>query len=136
MINQISEIINSAENGDIGMLHALTDLEDIRIELDASLEFIKDWKDENIDELAMLKEDYPEGYGGYKIEYRSGGYTYKYDHIPEYKNLKIELKRIESEAKMSLSALEKGNTMVNDDGEIVPHAEKYGRKASLILKKI
>lgn len=136
VIKRISEIINMADDGQIGMMDAVCDLQDMVKPLEEALGFIKEFKKEHVDELAMLKEDYPDGYGGYTFEYRNGAMRLGYKNISEWAEANKELKDIEKKYKAAYLGFQKGIQPVTEDGEILELPEPTYSASSIILKPI
>lgn len=70
-----------------------------------------------------------------KIQLSGGGYTWKFDHIPEWTELNKKLKEIEDRAKSAFRMAEKSQTLYDNEtgAEIIP-ANGIGRKQSVIYK--
>ena len=136
IIDKLIGIKNAAENGEMGMMLAMTMLEDFRQPLEDALAVIKEFKSEHIDELSMLKEDYPEGFGGYTFEYRNGAKRFSFKHIPQWNAKKQELSELEKMYKQAFEAKQKGILVASEDGEEIPMPEVSYSASSLILKPI
>jgi hypothetical protein len=117
-------------------MEATVTLHELKIKLDRALGFIKDFMDENINEIAMHSTDYPEGFGGWKFEYRNGGKTFKYDNCPSVAKLKDELKAEEQKMKAAYASFQQGLTSVDENGEVLELPTIVNRKSSMILKQI
>lgn len=72
---------------------------------------------------------------GYEIKVGSVGGRYSYDHIPEYVELKEQLKAMESSYQDAFKQYEKGLQIVTDDGELMPVANYKPNAVSIQLKK-
>ncbi len=121
--DQVFRIIDNAENGNIGMMEAATELKDIQNELDFLSGQIKDWIDLNIEELSMIADAYKDtGFGGYRFNpYLRDNYSYK--HIPEIVDLESKVKELKERSKEAWRAYKNNNTLVDDDGVVVPLPE-------------
>ena len=71
------------------------------------------------------------------VKYTGGGYTYSYDHIPEWNDLKNKMNEIEDRAKAAFlqSVKDTDAMMVTGGGEIVIPAIAKGRKQGISFIK-
>lgn len=136
VIKKISDIINKAEDGQVGMMEAVCDLQDMVKPLEEALKAIKDFKDEHVDEFAMLKEEYPDGFGGYTFEYRNGSRRLNYKGIKEVDNAEKKVKELKEYYKQAFVSATKGIIPVSEDGEQLTLPEPSYGKACIILKPI
>ena len=72
---------------------------------------------------------------GYEIKVGSVGGRYSYDHIPEYIQLKEQLKEMEGNYQDAFKQYEKGLQIVTDDGELMPVANYKPNAVTIQLKK-
>jgi hypothetical protein len=137
MQNELFNTIRRAEEGEITMLDALISLEGERKQLEISLEIVKSFKNDHINEISDEAGDYKEGYKGYIIEVRNGRKVYKYDSIPEWQRADAIKTEVEGRYKAMLDAKIKGVAYANisEDGEELPLPEISYSKSSIILKK-
>lgn len=135
--DQMLNVINDVNNGDLPVLDALIYLEQQRKKLELSLEIAKAFKDDFFERIAEQAEEYKDGYNGYKIEVRNGGKIYSYKNIPEWVKAEQKKKDIEAKYKSALEAKLKGNAYagVSEDGEELPMPEISYRKSSIVLKE-
>jgi hypothetical protein len=65
----------------------------------------------------------------------TGGNTWKFDHIPEWVELKNKLTEIEEKAKSAYRAYSKGDILVkNDTGEEIIPAKGIAKKQTIVYK--
>jgi hypothetical protein len=101
--------------------------------------------EQKIDEIKLVNGDdfikeatkfNKSSYMGYKVEVRSGGGRYKYDHIPEFNILNEQLKTIQERSKQAYKiALSNGTMMVTEDGEQITPALFVPSKDAITLSK-
>jgi hypothetical protein len=109
-------MLNKVEGGDMNPL-------DLKIEIKALTDLLG-----GIDKQVapLVAEEgrkwHNQPYKGFKIEYVDSGGRYAYDHIAEWSELKQKMKDIEKNAQMSLKALEKNQTMIDDGGAVIEPA--------------
>ncbi len=72
----------------------------------------------------------------WKFEMRNGARRCVYKNIPEWVEANKALKDRESLYKQAALAYEKGKTIVDENGEVVPAAETTFAKSSLIIKRL
>lgn len=134
---ELMQIVNEAERGDITMLDAFIQLEEERKQLEMSMAIVKSFKDANLEYISQEAKEYPEGYRGYSVEVRNGGKIYSYKNIPEWQEYNKAVKECEKRYKSALDAKINGNPHANvtEDGEELPLPEITYRKSSIILKK-
>ena len=134
--DKIINSIKKVEDGDLNPLLVITELEDMRTMLNDTIKIIEEFKEANIDELAMLATDYPEGYGGYRFEYRNGAKRFNFKGCPTWVDLETRKKHEEQKLKLMWESATKGMTTVDENGEVMPLPEVSYSKSSLIMKKI
>lgn len=136
LLGEMADLAIQYDNGDIELLDCLTKLEDHRAPLEAGLNLIKHFKDENINRVADAASEYKDGYRGWLIEVRGGGRMLNYKSIEEWQEVDSEKKRVEKKYKTMLDARIAGNVNANisEDGEELTLPEVSYRKSSLIMK--
>ena len=130
MKEKIEQIILDASNGDISLLDATIELNKLKKELESNLKLIKEFTDENLENIVSEASVYNYEYNGFEIKKRAGGIMYDFSVVPEIKEKKDFYK---SMAEIKL----KGGMPVTADGEVIETLPeiKY-RKSSLIIKPI
>jgi len=127
-------LVEKYQAGDVSVLETLTRLEDLRGDLEKTLEIIKEFKDTEQDKIADAAKEQPE-YRGYKIEVRSGGMMYNFKSIPEWVDLDVRIKDLEMMCKSAFAAAQKGIQTADEDGCEIPLPEVSYRKSNVILQK-
>lgn len=133
MSNNIIETINTtlynAIQGNISAFDTYIDLKEVESALNDALNALK--------EVAMDEAIRYNGqqHRGYEIKVGSVGGRYSYDHIPEYTQLKEQLKQMEGNYQDAFKQYEKGLQLVTDDGELMPIANYKPNAVSIQLKK-
>lgn len=140
-IEMQDELINSvkqAEEGEISILDVAIQFEKQKGQLEDALKFIKQFKDDNAETIAGEAAEYPDGYKGFKIEYRNGATRYDYKGIPDWVKANDHKKEVEDKYKAMLKAKLKGSSFANvsEDGEELPMPEMKYSKSSIVLKAI
>lgn len=72
----------------------------------------------------------------FKFEVREGRRTYSFKNIESWVETNNKLKEMESTFKQAASAYEKGKTVVDDNGEVVPVPEVTYSKSSITVKPL
>lgn len=128
--NYFIEMLNKVEGGEINPL-------DLKIEIKA-ISTLLEGIDKQIAPIVALEGSkwHNQTYSGFKIEYMDSGGRYDYSHIAEWNELKLRMKDIESNAQASLKALDKNQTMIDDDGAIIEPAVWRATSPYLKLSKI
>ena len=134
--NQVGSLIDQYTDGEISGAEALVKLDMLDKDLKEVREMISEWKSENIEQLAALKDEYPDGYMGMLFEYRSGGVMYNFKKIPEIAEVEQKLKELKDKYKIVAKNYDKGLTTSDENGEILPCPEVSYRKDSIILKPV
>ena len=88
-------------------------------------------KDSAIEELRKHKEGFEND--SVKVELRNTATRYDYKHIKEWSTKKGELKNIETSAKQAALSYAKGQTIVDENGEIIEAAISSGGNESIFI---
>lgn len=127
--NYFSQLIESVDVGDISALGAFAAASDIQRICAEALEKIKPYALKDAE--AFNESTFTEA--GRRFTKVPSRRMVKYDHIPQWADLKTKQSRIE---KLALTAaLEFGATIVDDEtGEVIPPAELNYTKPSISVK--
>lgn len=108
--------VTAVENGNLNPL-------DLKIALKRLSELIEG-VDSQIKPLVQqeARKWHLQDYRGYRIEYMESGGRYSYDHIPEWKELKGQMKEIEESSQTAYKQLKLGAMMITTDGEVIEPA--------------
>lgn len=128
---EIAELVESAENGDINALRVYAQLKRTS---DLLSDAIKQVEVLAIDEASKQGTKTFEAYGN-KFELRSGMTRYSYKNIPIWNEKSKELKAIEEKSKLAYIAFSKGMLTADEYGEDIGFPEVTYTKDCLILKK-
>jgi hypothetical protein len=131
MVNTIIE--NMLEDVREGHLEALSAYGQLK----TAETLIKSAIAEVFDQALTESEGQEKSFGrhGFVFEKRNGRRTYKFDHIPDYQEAKAFIKEMEGKYKDAQAQSEKGNTLVDENGEILPMARVEYSKDSIIVRK-
>ena len=126
---RINEQVNRVIEGELNPLELGRELSYTKNCIEAAKEEI------SADEKAELEKYTPDELKEMKVQLAGGGYTYKFDHIPEWVEKKSELSAIEEKAKSALKAIEKNSTFFdNETGSEVTPAVANPRKQNVSYK--
>lgn len=126
--------VDEYEAGNVDALETAVRMRKDYEKLEVQMNMRKSWIDEQKNEIESEADKYPEGYNGYKIGTHTSA-KYDYKGIPEWVELKAKLTAIETNAKETLKAVEKGQIVVDKDGcEVIP--AKVNRTYSVKFDKL
>lgn len=134
----ITEIINKYDQGDISLEDAVVEAEQLRKQLEAELDFLKDFKYRHSESIERLSKELPDGHKGYLFEVRKGRVTYDFKGVEQWEFLNKQKQDYETKLKTILKAKINGaiHANVTEDGEEIQLPKiKYG-KSSVVLKQI
>ena len=135
MQQELAATITDYENGNIGVLDALTSLRTKRVWLEDGLSIIKDFESGAISEIAESAKEYQGKYNGFTIEVRQGRKTYDFSKIDEIKIAKANVKELEDYYKKAFEAKQKNILTASEDGEEIQLPElKYGKSYAIVNK--
>ena len=131
-MTNLVELTQNVLNGNSCPLKALALLRDEKKVLEECISLIND---------QALEEAQKHGgktfeYNGYKFECRSGKKRYSFDGIKEYDDAIEYIEVIKEKYKQVYNARLKGNTIVTDEGEILPYPKVTFSKDSMAIKKL
>lgn len=127
LIEAVSATVQAVIDGEISPL-------EVKIELKKLKDFIA--KAEAEIEGAVLEEARKynkEVYHGYYVEVRSGAGRWDFTGIPEWENVRNDLRSIEEKAKAAAKAYEKGIRSVSEDSELITPAKYTAGKENVFL---
>jgi len=129
IIEQLDKALYNAVSGNTSAFDTYINFMEIRDSLE---EHIATIKSHAMDEAIRYNG---QQHRGYEIKVGSVGGRYSYDHIPEYIQLKEQLKEMEGNYQDAFKQYEKGLQIVTDDGELMPVANYKPNAVSIQLKK-
>ena len=110
-----------------GLADAIPLARELKAEISKLNGFFSEIEDDLRRELEALS---PQDLEQRKIKYTFSGYTYNYEHIPEWVQLKAKLKELEEVHKSAIN-----NLVVDEEtGEIIQPAKAYAKKKSITFK--
>ena len=122
------------DNGDSTVLDALLYLEDFKKPLENCLLVIKEFKDQNLQQIEVEALDYKDGYNGYDISIRNGGRTFNYKGVEEWQTYDKAKKECEERLKSDFISIENGRMLATEDGEEIELPTAVNRKSSVSIK--
>ncbi len=115
---QVDQLVQDVQDGNADALAVFIELKRLSSQVESA---IKQIKDEAVDEANKYGKSFE--MQGAKITVKSAATRYKYDHIPEWKQHKEQLKAIEELAKQALKARQ-NKLYVSDDEGIISEPAK------------
>ncbi len=73
---------------------------------------------------------------GFKFEKRNGKRTYHFDHIPDYVEANKFMKEVKQKYTDAYNQSQKGNTLIDDNGEVLPMAKVTHSKDTIIVRPL
>ena len=73
---------------------------------------------------------------GFRIEKRSGRRTYHFEHIPDYVEANNFMKEVKQKYTDAYNQSQKGNTLIDDSGEVLPMAKVTYSKDPIIVRPL
>jgi hypothetical protein len=134
----IQDILNDFYDGKIELLEALIRAEKERHNLEMELTFLKDFKQENSNDIKIQSDEFKDGYSGHLFEVRNGRKTYNFRGINEWETYNKAKQDCEKRYKSMLEAKINGavHANISEDGEELKlPVISYG-KPSVIVKEI
>lgn len=132
IINYLADLVESVENGNSDSIVTLAKLNNVE-------KVLKECKAAVYACAREEAENYPEktfNYKGVKVEKRTGRKVYNFKHIPEWVEATKAVKDKESRYKAAYDAYQKGVTMSDENGEVVPVPEVNYTDDVLVLKYV
>lgn len=125
--NFIAKRVADALDGNGNPLDVFIELRDLENDISFGFDLIR--------EAAMAEAEKYKGqeYRGFIVNIQSSG-RYTYDHIPEYVQLKNQLKELEKRYQESFKLSERMIAMVDDNGEQIPPASYKSTSPAIQLK--
>ena len=129
IIEQLDKAVYNAVSGNISAFDTYINFMEIKDSLE---EHIATLKTHAMDEAVRYNGQV---HMGYEVKVAAVGGRYSYDHIPEVVELKRQLKNLEALHQTAFKHLEKGVSMVDEDGVQVEPATYKPNGLSIILKQ-
>ena len=136
MQEQIAKEITDFEQGNIGVLDALTSLRSIKENLETGISYIKEFESQHTAEIEKEAREYEGKYNGYAIEVRQGRKIFDFSRIPEVKIAEANVKELKDYYKKAFEAHQKDILMADSDGVEIQLPELNYSKPSVVVKKL
>jgi hypothetical protein len=113
-------------------------MEKQRSQIDMELMLLKNFKQENSNDIKQKADEFPEGYKEHRFEVRSGRVTYNYKGIEEWETYNKAKQDCEKRYKAMLNAKINGavHANISEDGEELKLPEISYGKPSVIVKEM
>lgn len=136
--DHLMNTIHQVKEGELSNLDAVIQLRENRKSLEDAISIIKEYENENLDQIAAEASEHKEGYKGYQFEFRNGRKMYSFKGIPDWEEAEKTKKEVEKKYKLMLEAKINGSVHANvtEDGEELPLPEISYGKSSLVVKPI
>lgn len=136
--DELFSTIHRAEEGELSNLEALLSLRENKAELEKSIEIIKEFESDKVNEIGNEASKYPDGFRGYHISLTNGRKTFNFKGIPEWDDAEQNKKNVEEKYKSMFEAKLKGavHANISEDGEELPLPEINYGKSFLTVKEI
>ncbi len=132
----ITDIISKYDQGEILLEDAIVQAEQVRKQIEAELDFLKDFKYSHSESIERLTKELPDGHRGFLFEVRKGRITYDFKGVEQWEFFNKQKQDYETKLKTILKAKINGavHANVTEDGEEIQLPKiKYG-KSSVVLK--
>lgn len=123
------------EDGEMPILEAVLAFRGQKKECEAYIEAVKAFEQKHEEQILTQIKYNAGSYKGAKFEVRSGGRTFNFKGIREWRIAAENLKEIEDKYKQAFISKEKGLIPVDDNGELLDLPEVSYRKDSIIIKQ-
>lgn len=107
-------IFAKAESGDVGILDATIQYNNLKKDVEAVLENAKTKLKENLDEIQKEAAKYKNNYGGFSFSVTSKK-DYDYTGVEEIVTMEKELKAVKEKYKLAFEGAQKGTTPIEFD---------------------
>lgn len=134
-MKNIQTILSDFFDGNKTIEETIINLEQRSNEINDELKFYRDFKDEYFEQIAELKNNYPDGYNGYIFEVRNGATRFSYNNISEWQEINNQLKECEAKYKQVFLSIQKGIMVADSDGQELELPKVNYGKPSVIIKK-
>jgi hypothetical protein len=134
--DELFNTVHRATEGEMSHLEALLALREHRAEMEKSLEIIKEYESEKINEIGNEAAQYPDGYHGFMVSVTNGRKTFSFKGIPEWEEAEQTKKTVEDKYKTMFEAKTKGalHANISEEGEELPLPEVNYGKSFLTVK--
>lgn len=131
MKQEIENKLLQVAEGEVCPLETYIELKALRDLLDES---IKGIQDEAIQEAEKYGKE-PFSMSGVLVQVRAGAGRWSFNHIEKWNSIKASLKGVEDMAKQAFKLSEKGQSIVDDSGEVVEPGSYTSGKDTIFITK-
>jgi len=118
--DELINTINQVEEGEFSHLDALISFQQSKEQLEKSLEIIKNFQTDKMNEISDKASEYGGKYQGYEIKSVSGRKLFSFKGIEEYDQIENTKKQIEEKYKSAFDGFQKGTvTAEYDEGRAI-----------------
>lgn len=128
----IAQLIQDVLNGNENPLKAYAILKELSTEIANAINEIEDYAHEEASKFGERSFETMD----WKFEIREGSRRMSFKNIDQWNELTKQIKEKEALYKQATLAYEKGKTIVDENGEVVPVGEVSFTKPSLIVKRV
>ena len=143
---ELLNVSNKCENGELSNLDALIEMRNAKQEAEKTLEIIKQFETDRINEIAHEAEQYCGKYRGFEIKSVNGRKVYNYKGISEIEEKQKEAKVLEEQYKNAFEGILKGIVQttevdgvkywIDENGELKQIPELQIGKSYLTVKEV
>ena len=143
---ELLNVSNKCENGELSNLDALIEMRNTKQEAEKTLEIIKQFETDKINEIAHEAEQYGGTYRGFEIKSVNGRKVYNYKGISEIEEKQKEAKVLEEQYKNAFEGILKGIVQttevdgvkywIDENGELKQIPELQIGKSYLTVKEV
>lgn len=128
---EIAELLTDCEAGNIPALQTYAKLKRTKDLIDEAIKQVEPLAHDE----ASLHQENTFSECGFTFEKRNGATRYSFSHIPKIKELKDEIKEIETKSKQAYISMQKNIMVADENGEEIPLPKVSYSKDTLIVKK-
>ena len=146
MQDYLMSVYNQVEEGELSNLDGLITLRQNREELEKSLEIIKEFETNRLENIANEAMEYPKGYKGFQITQTNGRKMFSFKGIRDIEEIEERKKETEEKFKSAFEGFQKGTVQTTEeegvrywidaDGELKPFPEVNFGKSFITVKKL
>lgn len=120
----------------LNLLDAVIALDQKKREMQAAIDKIKAFMDDNREDIEIAFKECGNAYKGKKLISKDGGKRFTYRHIPQWLCAMEEVKELEEQYKRAWEFGQNGMVLVDSHGEIITPAYVKYVKSSVYLQNV
>lgn len=113
--DELINAANQAQEGEKSHLETLLYMRGFKKQAEICLEIIKDYEDNNIQEISNEASKFQNSYGGFEIKEVAGRKSYNFKGVPEIQEKEQEKKELEEKYKSAFDGFQKGTVQTTTD---------------------